>query len=173
MTRKAIFALAVLLSCTVLAADDAEQRVRQLMDVWGSGDVSGLEALVVPDVVYDDVPNAHRFEGVDGVRRYVRHVHAWADRGELEIVKVQSSDNAATAEWVMRGIQARPIPGRIPVATNRAFELKGVTIVELREGRIARAADYLDVLGFVIQLGGRVELPGGVVIPPDDATGKD
>ncbi|MBM4093897.1 MAG: hypothetical protein FJ276_31500 [Planctomycetes bacterium] len=65
----------------------------------------------------------------------------------------------------MRGVQDRPIPGRVPVATNRPFELKGVTVVELRDGRIARAADYIDVLGFVVQLGSRIELPGGVVIP--------
>lgn len=47
-----------------------------------------------------------------------------------------------------------------------AFELKAAAVVELRDGRIARAADYIDVVGFVVQHGAQVELPGGVIIPP-------
>jgi hypothetical protein len=45
-------------------------------------------------------------------------------------------------------------------------------VVELRDGRIARAADYIDVLGFVVQLVGRVELPGGVAIPPRESAAQ-
>jgi len=147
--------------------DLAGQRVRQFMRIWETGDTGVLDDIASPDVVYDDVPNGERFEGLDGVRRYVGHVHAWASQVKITVVAVHSGLDAAVAEWVMRGIQDRPIPGRIPVATNRPFELKGATLVELRDGRITRAADYIDVLGFVIQLGGRLELPGGVVIPPD------
>jgi len=101
--------------------------------------------------------------GVAGA--YVGHVHAWASQVQITIAAIHSGADAAVAEWVMRGVQDRPIPGRVPVATNRPFELKGVTVVELRDGRIARAADYIDVLGFVVQLGAQVRLPGGVVIP--------
>lgn len=143
----------------------SDQRARQLMTIWETGDFAMLEEIANPDIVYDDVPNGERFEGLDGVRRYVGHVHSWASQVQITVVAVHSGPDEAVAEWVMRGVQDRPIPGRIPVATNRPFELKGVTLVELEDGRIARAADYIDVLGFVVQLGSRVELPGGLVIP--------
>lgn len=150
---------------------DAEQRVRQLMRIWETGEPAPLDEIATPDVVYDDVPNGERFVGRDGVRRYVEHVHLWAGEIQIAISAVQSSADVAVAEWILRGVQNRPIPGRVPVATNRSFVLKGLTLVELRDGRIARAADYMDVLGFsrvflgfVLQLGARVELPGGAVI---------
>jgi steroid delta-isomerase-like uncharacterized protein len=146
--------------------DSALLLARRLMDMWESGDTAALDEITTDDVVYDDVPNTQRFEGREGVRRYIKHVHAWAGHIEIEVTAVHGGEKAALAEWIMRGVQDRPIPGRVPVATNRRFELKGATLVELREGKIARAADYLDVLGLVVQLGGRVELPGGAVIPP-------
>jgi len=64
----------------------------------------------------------------------------------------------------MRGIQDRPIPGRIEIPSNKEFKVKGVTIIEVKDGRITKATDYMDLLGFMIQLGARVELPGGVVL---------
>ncbi|KAB2840985.1 MAG: nuclear transport factor 2 family protein, partial [Burkholderiales bacterium] len=109
--------------------------------------------------------NRYRFEGREGVKRYVTHVHAWAAELTIEVKRVHAGQQVAVAEWVLRAVQARPIPGRVPVATGQRFELAGLTLIELREGRIARAADYLDVLGFVLALGARVELPGGVVLP--------
>jgi len=154
----------VLAGCA--AGPDAEQRVRQLMQIWETGDAASLDEIATPDVVYDDVPNGERFQGRDGVRRYVEHVHRWAGEIQITISAVHSGPAVAVAEWIMRGVQDRPIPGRVPVATNHPFELKGVTLIELRDGRIARAADYIDVLGFVLQLGARVELPGGAVIGP-------
>jgi steroid delta-isomerase-like uncharacterized protein len=140
------------------------QRARQLMTVWETGDTELLEQITSADVVYDDQPNGTRFVGRDGVRRYVEHVHRWADEVQITVTAVHGSGNAAVAEWTMRGVQSRPIPGRLAVATQRSFELKGLTLVEIRDGRIRRAADYLDVLGFVLQLGARVELPGGALI---------
>lgn len=145
-------------------SSEAGLLVHQLMEMWESGETRQLDEIAIDDIVYDDVPNGIRFEGYEGVRRYIGHVHAWAGQVKLEIKSVHGSTESAVAEWVMQGIQDRPIPGRIPVATNRNFQLKGATIVELRDGKIARAADYIDVLEFIIQLGGRVTLPGGVVL---------
>jgi len=39
-----------------------------------------------------------------------------------------------------------------------------MTRIEVKNGKIERASDYMDVLGFVIQLGSQIELPGGIVI---------
>lgn len=142
----------------------AKFRAQQLMKMWESGNTAQLEEITNADVIYDDVPNGERFEGREGVRRYIEHVHGWAGQVQIEVTAIHGGADSVVAEWVMRGVQERPIPGRVLVVTNRKFQLKGATIVELQEGKIARVADYIDVLAFVIQLGGRVELPGGIVI---------
>jgi hypothetical protein len=54
----------------------------------------------------------------------------------------------------------------VPVATGLEVVTNGVTIVEIDGGRIRRAADYMDTTPVLLQLGGRVELPGGGTIEP-------
>ena len=138
--------------------------VRQLMKMWESGNTTQLDEITVDEVVYDDVPNGERYVGREGVRRYIEHVHAWAGQIQIEIITIHGNKRSAVAEWIMHGVQDRPISGRVPIATNRNFQFKGATIVELHDGKIGRAVDYIDVLGFVVQLGGRVELPGGNIL---------
>lgn len=154
-------------SCAAPAAGEAAARAQaeRLMRAWRTGDVSDLAEYTTEDVVYDDAPNGRLLEGREAFAGYVNHVHAWAGDVGMEVTRIHAGDGWAAAEWIMTGVQDAPIAGRVPVATNRAFRLRGVTLVELRDGRIARAADYLDALGFVLQLGSTVELPGGARIP--------
>jgi steroid delta-isomerase-like uncharacterized protein len=173
MRRIVTLAMVVVMSACA-RGPDARQRARELMDVWRTGEQAVLDTLLADEVVYDDFPNRDRYEGIDGVKGYVGHVHGWASDVGLEVTRVHGDRRSAVAEWVMTGVQDRPIAGRVAVATHRRFKLNGATVVELDErGRIARAADYIDVLTFVRDLGGRVELPGGVVLPPTEAPQSD
>ena len=144
--------------------------VIDLMGVWESGEVGRLEDLLSADVVYEDVPNGVSLQGLEAATGYVGHVHAWASDIEILIDRTFGSESEAVAEWTMTAVQSSPIPGRLPVATDRRITLKGVTLVEVRQGKIVRAADYMDTLGFVLQLGGEVALPGEVVLKlPEEA----
>jgi len=82
----------------------------------------------------------------------------------MAVRKVNVSENMGYVEWTFTAVQSNPIEGRVPIATNRDIILNGVTLAEFKDGKIQNAADYMDVLGFVIQLGSKVELPGGVII---------
>ncbi len=64
-------------------------------------------------------------------------------------------------------MQARPLGDLVPEATGREVLLNGVTIIELDGDRIIRAADYTDTAPMWLQLGGRIELPGGGVVGLD------
>jgi len=125
----------------------------ELMAVWESGQTQD-----------DDFPNSTAYHGIAEVRQYVEHVHGWARDIRFRLSRIEGTDTSAVAEWVMNAVQDRPIGKRVPVATMRPVEIHGVTLVSARGGRIVRAADYLDALGFVLQLGSRVELPGGTVL---------
>jgi hypothetical protein len=41
-------------------------------------------------------------------------------------------------------------------------------MIEVADGMIVRAADYIDTLGFVLKLGATLELPGGVRLSIDE-----
>ena len=138
--------------------------VKELMAVWESGEASRLAELMAPDVVYDDIPNGRSLQGIEASVAYVAHVHEWASDIEISVSRSFGNETDAVAEWTMTATQSDPIPGRVPVATGNQITLNGVTLIHAEGGKITRAADYLDALGFVLQLGSEVSLPGGEVL---------
>lgn len=147
-----------------------EVLARTLMTVWESGDTNVLNDLFSPQAVYDDFPNQTQYQGLEEIAGYVIHVHDWADAVSMSVSAVHASDEGAVVEWVFAAIQGAPIGTRVPVATGREVVLNGVTILEIEDGSIVRAADYMDVLPFVLQLGAEVHMPGGSVLRLDDIT---
>lgn len=149
------------------AVAENEIAARTLMTVWGTGDIGALAGLFDPDAVYDDYPNQTQYRGLEEIAGYMTHVHDWATAVDMAVLAIHPSEGGATVEWVFSAIQERPIGDRVPVATGREVVLNGVTILEMEDGRIRRAADYIDVLPLVLQLGAEVHMPGGAVMRMD------
>lgn len=171
MVRSAavLFAGVVLLgSCTGISSDPATARnellVLSLLDAQQSADTAAITELFWPDAVYDDYASQLQHRGIAEIVGYVTSVHGWADDVYINAGEVHASPSGAAAEWLFAGVQARPIGGYLPEVTNREVVLNGVTIIEVEGGRIRRAADYTDTAPLALQLGGRIELPGGHVL---------
>ena len=144
-----------------------ELLVLSLLDAQQRADTSAIVELFWPDAVYDDYAGQLQYRGIEEIVGYVTSVHGWADDVYVNAGQVHASPSGAVAEWLFAGVQARPIAGYLPTVTNREVVLNGVTIVEVDGGRIRRAADYVDTAPLALQLGGRIELPGGVVLELD------
>ena len=157
--------------------NENEITARTFASLWETGETEELARLFYGDAVYDDFPNQTQYRGLEEIAGYVRHVHDWADGVSMSVSEVHVSETGAVVEWVFSGVQDKPIGTRVPVATGRDILLNGVTILEIDNGRIRRAADYIDVLALVLQLGAEVHLPGGSVmkldLPPVGANGGD
>ncbi|HKJ03899.1 MAG TPA: nuclear transport factor 2 family protein [Longimicrobiales bacterium] len=147
--------------------NENELTARTLMSVWETGETEDLAHLFYGDAVYDDFPNQTQYRGLEEIAGYVTHVHDWADAVSLSVSAVHTSETGAVVEWVFSAVQDKPIGDRVPVATGRDVLLNGVTILEIDGGRIRRAADYIDVLSLVLQLGAEVHMPGGSVMKLD------
>lgn len=139
----------------------SEIAVRRLLSVWETADTVVLLDLFSPTAVYDDFPNQATYQGIEEIVGYVTEVHSWASGVFMNVTRVHAGENGAVAEWVFSAVQDRPMGDRVPVSTGLEVVLNGVTIIELERGRIVRAADYIDTAPLFLQLGGRIELPGG------------
>ena len=170
MRTKLLLAVSVLMSVgcasetTDQRAREAELTVRSLMAAWERADTELLNDLFWPQATYEDFPNQHVYQGVQEIVGYVQAVHDWADAVYWNVGRVHVTEDGAVAEWVFSGVQSRPIGTQAPMATGNEVVLNGVTIIELEGGRIIRAADYIDTTPLWLQLGGRIEMPGGSVI---------
>ncbi|MDE3002450.1 MAG: nuclear transport factor 2 family protein [Gemmatimonadota bacterium] len=142
---------------------EAELTARSLMAAWQRADRELIEDLFWPDATYDDFPNQHTYQGIQEILDYVQAMHAWADNVFMNVGRVHVTTSGAVVEWDFSAIQARPM-GAISVGTGAEVVTNGVTIIELRGDRIIRAADYTDTAPMMLQVGGRIELPGGTVM---------
>lgn len=147
--------------------NENEIAARTVMSLWETGDTEELAHLFYSDAVYDDFPNQTQYRGLEEIAGYIAHVHDWADAVSMSVSEVHVSETGAVVEWVFSGAQDKPIGTRVPVATGREVLLNGVTILEIDGGRIRRAADYIDVLPLLLQIGAEVHLPGGSVMKLD------
>ena len=57
----------------------------------------------------------------------------------------------AASEWIMSGTQTGDLPG-IP-ATGKSFSIRYASIMELKDGKIRRNADYWNLVSLLQQLG--------------------
>ena len=135
-----------------------------LMLLWETGDTLKTVKIFSKESTYTDVANNQVFSGIGEVNKYISHIHNWASEIKMTTRNIKVSDKFGYIEWTLNARQTRPIEGRIPLATNNSITLNGVSLIEVRDGKIGKASDYMDVLGFVIQLGSKIELPGGIVI---------
>ena len=151
------------------AEAENEIAIRSLMALIGSSNADDVAGLFHPDAVYDDYANQRQYRGLEEIAGYITGGTRWATGVSMDVLSVHVSDSVAVAEWVFTGIQDRPVGSLLPVVTGREVVLNGVTIIEMEGGRIRRAADYVDALQLVLQLGGEVRMPGGGVLRQDSA----
>lgn len=145
----------------------------QLMTLWETGDTLKTHEIFLTECSYVDVANNFTFSGIDGVNQYVSHIHNWASDVKMTVRKIKITENMGYVEWTMNAKHTSPIEGKVPIATNKDIILTGVTLLEIKDGKIRKASDYMDVLGFVMQLGSKLELPGGVVIGGKETASMD
>ena len=150
-----------------------EIAIRTLIGMVESGNAEDVAGLFHPDAVYDDFANQHQYRGLEEIAGYLSGGSRWATGVSMTIIDLHVSPTGAVAEWVFTGIQDQPIGSMFPVVTGREVVLNGVTIIEMESGRIRRAADYVDVLPLVLQLGGEVHMPGGGTLRQDPAPPGD
>jgi hypothetical protein len=146
---------------------DNELTARTFMAIRESGELDELAHIFYGDAVYDDFPNQVQYRGLEEIAGYLTYFTDWATAVSLGVSAVHPSETGATIEWVFSGVQERPIGGMVEVSTGRDVLLHGVTILEIEGDRIRRAADYVDMLPLVLQLGSEIRLPGGNVMKLD------
>jgi steroid delta-isomerase-like uncharacterized protein len=130
-----------------------ERLLDEWTSAWSSGDVPRLLALFSDDVHYEDVTFGMAVQGRAALRDFAATVAgAFAElRFEPRARFVSADGTSGVIEWLWRGRQTKDFPG-LP-ATNRPFQVRGVTIVEFRNGRIVRNSDYWDLATYSKQVG--------------------
>jgi hypothetical protein len=134
-----------------------------------TADTSMLEEIFLPDATYDDFPSQIEYRGIQDIVGHLTSVHDWADDVYMSLGGIRTGPSTAVGEWFFAGVQARPIPELVGVGTGREVAFNGITLIEIEDGRIARAADYWDQAALLLALGAEIHLPDSTVMRGDEA----
>lgn len=172
MTRRLLRALSCLVALAVVGCapspDQPDARGRYLIEslifARQTADTALLEEIFLPDATYDDYPSQVEYRGIEEIVGFLTSVHDWGDDVYLTLGNVRTGPEVVVGEWFLAAVQTRPVPDLVTTSSNRDVTINGITLVETDGGRISRAADYWDRSTFLLDIGGRIELPDGTVI---------
>lgn len=115
---------------------------RKWIEAWNSHDVNRILTYYTDDAFYEDVPSVEN--GLDVPLRGQQMIRAslvktFEEMPDLSLAVVSASDagDRLVVEWNMTGSHYRDFTGR--------FSVRAVSVIELKEERIAWERDYYDI----------------------------
>ena len=121
---------------------------------WNAHDAAKAASLMTEDVEYYDASTPAPQKGRDNARQHVIQAFLTAApdcRWTRTGAPVVGKDGVAF-QWTFKGTNTGPWDDGTK-ATGKAFSFNGVTLIRLRDGKIAYQGDYYDAYGFFKQLG--------------------
>src|SRR3981189_449947 len=167
MNTKGVLAGAILLATLVLPAIAAPADGKSTTDpdaalaekwiaAWNSHDPDKMLALFTEDVVYEDVAFGEVSHGKAELPKFFLSEIEGVPHLELKLERADIRGGHGTIEWTFSGTD------KGVYKTGKKFSVRGVSVIDLRGGKISRNVDYDDADTIMPQVG---VLPN----PPADA----
>ncbi len=115
------------------AAELSETRLRAYYSAWSSGDVEGVMSYFTPATVYEDVATGELATGTAEVRAFATKFLESSPGVSVEPTSILIGERSAADEWTMKAGTGK-----------EAWSVRGVAILQHRDGQIVRATDYWD-----------------------------
>ena len=126
---------------------------QEWVDFYNGHDASKILDVFTRDIVFEDVPTDTFIVGADAFRASVQGFFDDFPVSSVELVRATCHGQQAMIEWTQSFDDGRVDP---PAAgycgTGQPMTSRGVSVVEIRGGRISRDTDYWDLFGDLRQL---------------------
>ncbi|MBI5301953.1 MAG: ester cyclase [Chloroflexi bacterium] len=131
--------------------DPNTQFVSQLLDAWNSHNVERITAFYARDYEGVDLAQATPHRGPAGIRQMLsQYFHAFPDL-DFQNDEVILNGTRVVLVWSARGTHQGGLMN-IP-ATGRLVNIRGITVLTLRDGLVTRALYLWDLAGLLRSLG--------------------
>ena len=133
-------------------AADTEKVVKDFLEAYNSGNAEKAASFLTDDCVHEDVALGEVFHGKKEIIGFFNSFYTDFTDYKWELKSIFSAGDRAAFESVLSGTHTHSSNPERP-ATGKYMAFKAATIVELRNGKISRVADYYDMLTIHQQLG--------------------
>ncbi len=148
--------LLLFLSCQLkedqsLTEEEAIVILNRLMETVSNVDTTLVDKIIHPDCVlrYPLLPEP--IKGIDAYKIFIKSTDNTFSEFNGKVEEVNVKGNRIWSRYSMSGINTGPM-GEIP-ATGKKFQVTGMGITRIEDGKIIEDETYWNVLGFFQQLG--------------------
>jgi len=143
--------VSTIVSVVVLAAQMAAQKKTPIAEswiaAWNSHDVEEVVAIFTADVLYEDVTFGAANHGSAELRKFAASIFDAVPDAKFELVNSSADRRHGSIEWIFSGTDHGLYK------TGKRFSVRGVSVIDLRGGRISRNLDYYDAASIMRQVG--------------------
>jgi len=158
MNRKRVLSGAILLAMLVLPAvavppeakpaSDREAAIAEKWIAgWNSHNPDKMLPLFTDDIFYEDVAFGEVSHGTAELRKFVADELEGVADLELKLLRSNIHDGHGTIEWTFSGTDKGVFK------TGKKFSVRGVSVIDVRDGKISRNLDFYDSATIMRQVG--------------------
>jgi len=121
--------------------------VEQLFTAWNSHDPDNVAATFSDDAVYEDVTAGNVSRGKAEVRKWAAGAFTAIANFKIDVVDSSFHNGRGIVEWVWSGTDIELF------RTGKKFSVRGVSVVEIRKGKILSYKEFYDFSTVMRQVG--------------------
>lgn len=112
-----------------------------------------LALLFAEQCFYKEVASGRSYSNRQSIAAYIGSTIAGIPDLKFAVVNILANDSLAVVEWIWKGTNSVGWADMGIPATNKYFELMGISIMEIENGLIKRNSDYWDWNSFIKGIG--------------------
>ena len=158
MKRKRILTAAIMVAVLVLPAIALPPESQSAIDrdaaiaakwiaAWNSHSPDKMISSFTDDVFYEDVAFGEASHGSAELRKFAASEFEGVPDLELKLLRANIHGGHGTMEWVFSGTDKGVFK------TGKKFSVRGVSVIDVRGGKIARCLDFYDSATIMRQVG--------------------
>lgn len=124
--------------------------VRRFFQAWGKGNIEVVDELAAPDFTFY-YPNLLRpMHGAEAYKQVIQRIYAGLADPNIALEEEIAEGDKVAVRWTLSGTNLGELLGHPP--TGKHVELTGMSIIQLRDGKIADERGEEDIQGLLRQL---------------------
>ncbi|MGA2965707.1 MAG: ester cyclase [Terriglobales bacterium] len=155
---KQVLTIVAVLAVIVLTSVEAQPEAKPASDrnaavaekwiaAWNSHDPEKLLSAFTSDVFYEDVAFGEVSHGSAELRKFAASEFEAVPDLKIEMLRASVHNGHGTIEWSFSGTD------KDMFKTGKKFSVRGVSVIDVREGKISRSLDYYDAATIMRQVG--------------------
>ena len=134
---------------------ELQQFIDRYNRAWNEHEVEVIVAMHTEDSVFENHVTGDRYEGRDDIGRAIAGIFGVFPDLTFEARRQYLREDLVVQEWTARGTQlgAMTRAGILVEPTGRAVDYRGMDIIPIRDGLVARKDVYSDSITLLRQLG--------------------